>query len=485
VLFASRTFGPIPVSAIDAGIGGGGGCVDQDVGIDGEQQLRVSAAWTAIRDGLRRDVGARSFDRWLGRIVLGEYCPTDRSITLILPSAFMANWVSSNFADRLALAWRSSASADVLVVKIASAEMPAERIEAAALPVELVVEEPVGPRFRFEPKFTFDQFVIGQSNRIACNAARAIAEGGPMRFNPLFIHGATGQGKTHLLHAIGHGYTARKPKARALAMSAERFMIDFVNAMRAKDTMAFKERLRSVDILLIDDFQFIAGKETTQEEFLYTIDELMRGGRRLIISADRSPHELDGVEGRILSRLTQGLVVDIQPADYALRRAILDAKVTGMPGISVPTLVLDMLASRISSNVRELEGGLNRLVAYASLQGREIDEAFAEDVLADMFRASQRRVTIDEIQKRVSEHFKIRQAEMVSARRARAVARPRQIAMYLAKQLTPRSLPEIGRRFGGRDHTTVIHAVKQIEKLRGCDSEIDADVRALLRALEG
>jgi chromosomal replication initiator protein len=262
-------------------------------------------------------------------------------------------------------------------------------------------------------------------------------------------------------------------------------MIDFVQAMRARDTIAFKERLRSVDLLLIDDFQFIAGKETTQEEFLYTIDELMRGGRRLIISADRSPHELDGVEGRLLSRLTQGLVVDVQPADYTLRRAIVEAKAQTMAHTPLSSNVLDMLASRIASNVRELEGGLNRLVAYASLAGKAIDEAFAESILGDMFRASQRRVTIDEIQKRVSEHFKIRQTEMVSARRARAVARPRQIAMYLAKQLTPRSLPEIGRRFGGRDHTTVIHAVKQIEKLRAADSEIDSDVRALLRALEG
>ncbi len=460
--------------------------MNQETAIDSGSSARVLAAWTAVRDGLRRDVGARSFDRWLGRIILGDYCSTDRSITLVLPSAFMANWVSSNYAERLTLAWRN-ALPDVRVVKIAADVATGERIEPVATPAnpEPEVEQPAAPRFRFDPKFTFDSFVVGQSNRIACNAARAIAEGGPMRFNPLFVYGPTGQGKTHLLHAIGHGYTARKPEARALAMSAERFMIDFVNAMRAKDTMAFKERLRSVDILLIDDFQFIAGKETTQEEFLYTIDELMRGGRRLIISADRSPQELDGVEGRILSRLTQGLVVDIQPADYALRRAIVDAKVAAMPGVVIPAVVLDMLASRIASNVRELEGGLNRLVAYASLNARPIDEDFAEEVLADMFRASRRRVTIDEIQKRVSEHFKIRQAEMVSARRARAVARPRQIAMYLAKQLTPRSLPEIGRRFGGRDHTTVIHAVKQIEKLRAADSEIDADVRALMRALEG
>ena len=462
--------------------------MSQEPAIRSDQDARVSAAWAVVRDGLRHDVGARSFDRWLGRITLGDYCSADRSVTLMLPSAFMANWVSSNYSERLTLAWRN-ALPELKVVKIGADVASGERIEPVSMPIdgpiEVKAEQPAGSRFRFDPKFTFDTFVVGQANRIACNAARAIAEGGPMRFNPLFVYGPTGQGKTHLLHAIGHGYTTRKPQARALAMSAERFMIDFVNAMRAKDTMAFKERLRSVDILLIDDFQFIAGKETTQEEFLYTIDELMRGGRRLIISADRSPQELDGIEGRILSRLTQGLVVDIQPADFALRRAIVDSKVAMMPGIDIAPVVLDMLASRISSNVRELEGGLNRLVAYASLNARPIDEAFAEEVLADMFRASRRRVTIDEIQKRVSDHFKIRQAEMVSARRARAVARPRQIAMYLAKQLTPRSLPEIGRRFGGRDHTTVIHAVKQIERLRAADSEIDADVRTLMRALEG
>ncbi|MFM9978789.1 MAG: chromosomal replication initiator protein DnaA [Sphingomonadaceae bacterium] len=445
----------------------------------------MTAAWATVREGLRRDVGARSFDRWLGRASLGAFCPVDGSITLIVPSAFMANWVTSNFSERLTLAWRTLAP-QIRSVRIVADENPAHGGEIiAASVVAAPVELPPEPQFRFDPKFTFGSFIVGDTNRIACNAARAIAEGGPMRFNPLFIYGATGQGKTHLLHAIGHGYTARKPLARALAMSAERFMIDFVQAMRNKDTIAFKERLRSVDILLIDDFQFIAGKETTQEEFLYTIDELMRGGRRLIISADRSPHELDGVEGRLLSRLTQGLVVDVRPADFPLRRAIIEARAKTMAHTPLSPNVLDMLASRIASNVRELEGGLNRLVAYASLAGKPIDEAFTESILGDMFRASQRRVTIDEIQKRVAEHFKIRQAEMVSARRARAVARPRQIAMYLAKQLTPRSLPEIGRRFGGRDHTTVIHAVKQIEKLRAADSEIDSDVRALLRALEG
>ncbi len=461
----------------------------QGVGLQaGALDDRVAAAWVEVQAGLRRDVGARSFDQWLGRMRFDGYCAVDRTVHIALPSAFMANWVTKTFGDRLNLAWHTAVP-EVIGVRIVADEVDTETtvVPIVAEPSDVAFADVAAPgarAFRFEPKFTFDQFVMGDANRIATNAARAIAEGGPMRFNPLFIHGPTGQGKTHLLHATGHGYLARKPGARALAMSAERFMVDFVQAMRSKDTLAFKARLRSVDLLMIDDFQFIAGKETTQEEFLYTIDELMRGGRRLVITADRSPHELDGIEGRILSRLTQGLVVDMQPADYALRRAIVEAKANAL-SVPVPGSVRDLLATRISSNVRELEGGLNRLVAYASLSERRIDEAFAEETLADMFRAGRRRVTIDEIQKRVADHFKIRATEMVSARRARVVARPRQIAMYLSKQLTPRSLPEIGRRFGGRDHTTVIHAVKQIEKLRAVDSEIDADVRLLMRALEG
>ncbi len=449
----------------------------------GALEDRVAEAWAGVRDGVRRDIGVRAFDQWLSRVRFDGYCAVDRTVVLALPSAFMANWVARNFSDRLKLAWRAAVE-EVSGVRIVADDADSVQLYTPPSAAE-EVPVPKEPEFRFDPRLTFDSFQVGASNRIAHNAARAIAEGGPMRFNPLFIYAATGQGKTHLLHATGHGYAARKPNARALYMSAERFVVDFVHAMRTKDTLAFKSRLRSVDLLMIDDFQFIAGKETMQEEFLYTIDELMRGGRRLVITADRSPHELEGIEGRILSRLTQGLVVDIQPADYALRRAIIDTKANALSSVVVPEVVRDMLASRIASNVRELEGGLNRLVAYAGLNERAITEVFAEETLAEMFRAGRRRVTIDEIQRRVADHFKIRHAEMVSARRARVVARPRQIAMYLAKQLTPRSLPEIGRRFGGRDHTTVIHAVKQIEKLRAADTEIDADVRLLMRALEG
>jgi chromosomal replication initiator protein len=367
------------------------------------------------------------------------------------------------------------------------------RIETYGAPVvrytapEAAAEKPADlppEASQFDPRLTFDRFVPGPTNIVAKNAAQALAAGGKAMFNPLYVHSHTGQGKTHLLHAIGHAFVAANPSARVLYMSAERFMFDFVSAMRARDTLTFKARLRSADLLMIDDVQFIAGKESTQEEFLHTVDELMSGGRRLVISADRAPHALDGVEGRILSRLTQGLVADIAPADFALRQSILASKVASLSGVVVPDEVVELLAARIVSNIRELEGALNRLVAYAQLGNRPIDIGFAEEVLAEMFRASRRRITIDEIQRRVSEHYKIRQAEMVSARRAREVARPRQIAMYLAKQLTPRSLPEIGRKFGGRDHTTVIHAVRQIERLRGIDTDIDTDVRTLMRQLE-
>ncbi len=446
-------------------------------------QLQV--AWTAIRAGLRADVGARTFDHWLKPVELAGYCETDHAVRLTLPSDFMASWVSSHYTDRLMLAWRAMLP-QVRSVRIeTSSGKPVERYTAEPVAEETVAVAQKSPlSSQFDRRLTFSSFVTAAPNLVAFNAAQALATGERGSFSPLYIHSQTGLGKTHLLHAIGHEVLRQNPDSRVLYMSAERFMFDFVTAMRARDTFSFKARLRSADVLMIDDVQFIAGKESTQEEFLHTVDELMTGGRRLVISADRAPHALDGVEGRILSRLTQGLVADVAPADFALRRAILDAKVTAL-GVPVPGEVIDLLAARIASNIRELEGGLNRLVAYGQLHNRKIDEAFAEEVLAEMFRASRRRITIDEIQRRVSEHYRIRQAEMVSARRAREVARPRQVAMYLAKQLTPRSLPEIGRKFGGRDHTTVIHAIRQIERLRGIDTDIDSDVRILMRDLEG
>ena len=269
---------------------------------------------------------------------------------------------------------------------------------------------------------------------------------------------------------------ARQPQARVVSMSAEKFMVEFIRALRENDTIGFKSRLRSADLLLIDDVQFIAGKDSTQEEFFHTMNEIITAGRRLVITSDRAPQDLDGIAPRILSRLSWGLVADINPADYELRLNIIDAKLAVLPGVEMPRQVVEFLAGRLTNSIRELEGALNRIAAYALMTGRTIDLPFVEEVLANVLRANQRRISIDEIQTQVAEHYRIRKAEMTSARRAREVARPRQVAMYLSKQLTPKSLPDIGRRFGGRDHTTVIHAVRQIERLRASDAELDADI---------
>ncbi|WP_312490693.1 chromosomal replication initiator protein DnaA, partial [Sphingomonas sp.] len=371
----------------------------------------------------------------------------------------------------------------------ASAPAKPARATTTSRAAKADVATPAAPRTPsdrppLDPRLTFDRFVVDSSNRVAFNAALSLAEPGPPRFSPLFLHGGTGQGKTHLMHAIAHAFLESHPEAVVLCMSAERFMFDFVAAMRARDTHSFKSRLRSADLLLIDDLQFIAGKDSTQEEFLHTVNELVSAGKRLVISADRSPQSLDGVEPRIIGRLGAGLVADIKAPDLTLRRTILNRKVADLPEV-VPNDVLDLLASRIRGNIRELEGALNRVVAYAQLTGDKIDLEFAVATLGEVLRGAQRRITIDEIQKLVSRHFELKPLDLVSARRARAIARPRQIAMYLAKRLTTRSLPEIGRKFGGRDHSTVIYAVRKIEELRDTDRDIDNAVRVLMKELEG
>ncbi|WP_439571227.1 chromosomal replication initiator protein DnaA [Sphingomonas sp.] len=446
-------------------------------------------AWTRVRGNLRLSAGQRLFDQWLKPIVLipGEDAETVR---LGLPSAFMTNWVKNHYADRLMMEFRAQLPG-VRTVSIETVDARATRELAAAAPA-VAAAAPAAPsalagageRPNLDSRFTFDRFVVDTSNRLAFNAAKALAEPGKPRFSPLYLHSNTGQGKTHLMHAIGHAFMEACPDATAIYMPAERFMFEFVRAVRERDTYAFKARLRGVDLLMIDDLQFIAGKESTQEEFFHTVDEFMREGKRLVIAADRSPLALEGIEARLASRLGSGLAADIKPAELGLRRAILDRKLEDMPGATVPSDVLDLLAGRISSSVRELEGALNRLVAYAQLNNEIVTIAFAESVLGEALRGSQRRVTIDEIQKAVSSHFDVKQLDLVSQRRAVAIARPRQIAMYLAKRLTTRSLPEIGRKFGNRDHSTVIHAVRRIEELRGTDSEIDGAVRSLMRQLE-
>ncbi len=449
----------------------------------------ITAAWELIRAGLRRDCGARTFDGWLRPIALGEFDAQAGTLKLELPSQFMADWVDSHFADRITLAWKTMYPAVrhvVIGVGTAAAPRTAAVVEIPAAPEEpaAATEQPGLYSVALEPRYRFENFVVGKANEVAYNAARTLATAENVAFNPLFIHGGTGRGKTHLLHAIGHEFHRLRPRAKIVYMSAEKFMVEFVAALRANETIQFKQQLRSADLLMIDDVQFIAGKESTQEEFFHTMNEIISAGRRLVISSDRAPQDLDGIEPRILSRLSWGLVADINQPDLELRLNIITKKLEALPDVAVPQDVVMFLAKRISSNVRELEGAINRIAAYSGMQNRPIDVDFVSEVLANILRANQRRISIDEIQTRVSEHYRIRKAEMTSARRAREVARPRQVAMYLSKQLTPRSLPEIGRRFGGRDHTTVIHAVRQIEKLRATDAELDADIRLLTRQLE-
>ena len=356
-------------------------------------------------------------------------------------------------------------------------------VEAA--PVETANEvaalEDLGARL--DPRFTFGTFVVGKPNEFAVAAAERVATSPKPLFNPLFLYGGVGLGKTHLMHAIAHRVKELDPRRRVVYLSAEKFMYQFVRALRSKDTMSFKELFRSVDLLMVDDVQFISGKDSTQEEFFHTFNTLVDRGRQIVISADRSPSDLSGLEERIRSRLGWGLVADIHPTTYELRLGILQAKAEQLR-VQIPERVLEFLATRITSNVRELEGAMNRIVHQASLVQKTISIDMAQEVLKDLLRANDRRVTIEEIQKAVVEHYSIRMSDMVSARRSRAVARPRQVAMYLAKQLTPRSLPEIGKKFGGRDHTTVMHAVRQVERLSGEDRAIADDVEALRRKLQ-
>lgn len=457
----------------------------------GDTEMDQAKAWTRVRGNLRLSAGQRLFDQWLKPIVLIDGGDVE-TVRLGLPSPFMTNWVKGHYAERLLMEFRAllpqvrSVSVETVTRDVRELAAEAETPSAPPAAVQPAAAAAAGTaeRPRFDSRFTFERFVVGSTNRVAFNAAKALAEPGVPRFSPLYLHSGTGQGKTHLMHAIGQAFLNAVPEASAIYMPAERFMFEFVRAVREKDTFAFKARLRGVDLLMIDDLQFIAGKESTQEEFFHTVDEFMREGKRLVIAADRSPLALEGIEARLASRLGSGLAADIKPAELGLRRAILDSKLQDMPGAAVPSEVLDLLAARISSSVRELEGALNRLVAYAQLNGETVTIEFAETVLGEALRGSQRRITIDEIQKAVSSHFDVKQLDLVSQRRAVAIARPRQIAMYLAKRLTTRSLPEIGRKFGNRDHSTVIHAVRRIEELRGTDSEIDGAVRSLMRQLE-
>lgn len=446
----------------------------------------AAALWLRVAEGLRRDLGARTFDHWLKPVGFVDFCTMSGVITLETASRFSANWINERFGDRLELAWRQQLPAVRSVVVRGGAAATEGKALLSAPPL-LSYEPPVPTKNAahpaFDPKLGFDRFVIARSNILAANAARRMAMDEVPQFNPLYLCSGTGQGKTHLLHAIGQAYAEIKPNASIILMSAEKFMLEFVGAMRGGDMMAFKARLRAADLLLLDDLQFVIGKNSTQEELLHTVDDLMCAGKRLVFTADRPPAMLDGVETRLLSRLAGGLVADIEAPEDDLRERIIRQRLAAMPMVEVPESVVAYLVKHFTRNIRELEGALNKLLAYAALTGANIDQALAEDRLAENVRSARPRITIDEIQRAVCSHYRLDKSEMASKRRVRAVARPRQVAMYLAKELTPRSYPEIGRRFGGRDHSTVIHAVRTVEALRINDSELDAEIAAIRRNL--
>lgn len=446
----------------------------------------AAALWPRVAEGLRRDLGVRTFDHWLKPVRFGDYCTLSGVVTLETVSRFSANWINERFGDRLELAWRQQLPA-VRGVTVRGGAGASERAAILASPPLPAFDAPPAPVLAvpspFDPRLSFDRFVVARSNILAANAARRMAMVEAPQFNPLYLCSGTGQGKTHLLQAIAQDYAAAHPTATIILMSAEKFMLEFVGAMRGGDMMAFKARLRAADLLLLDDLQFVIGKNSTQEELLHTIDDLMTAGKRLVVTADRPPAMLDGVEARLLSRLSGGLVADIEAPEDDLRERIIRQRLALMPMLDVPGDVVAYLVKHFTRNIRELEGALNKLLAYAALTGTTVDLRLAEDRLAENVRTARPRITIDEIQRAVCAHYRLDKSEMASKRRVRAIARPRQVAMYLAKELTPRSYPEIGRRFGGRDHSTVIHAVRTVEALRVADSELDAEIAAIRRSL--
>ena len=468
----------------------------------------VEGEWRQVSLALISEFGDAAYKSWLQPLGVRSSHEQD-AVTMLAPTRFMRDWVQANYAERICNLWQRlnpeikhvEVSVDSLLAPRAPSAPEASSFEASKTSTkestydftsnlskrgrasdEALIREEMGASL--DSRFTFENFVVGKPNELAYAAALRVAESETVHYNPLFLYGGVGLGKTHLMHAIAWRLKQSHPGRRVIYLSAEKFMYQFIRALRFKDTVAFKEQFRSVDVLMIDDVQFIGGKESTQEEFFHTFNALVDQNRQVIISADKSPSDLEGMEERLKSRLGWGLVADIHPTTYELRLGILQLKAESLQA-DVPKEVLEFLAVKISSNIRELEGALNRLIAHSTLVGREITLETAHEVLRDVLKSNDRRITIEDIQRRVAEFYHVKISDMQSPRRAQNIARPRQVAMYLVKALTSRSLPDIGRKFGGRDHTTVLHAVRKIEELMGLNPEFAQDVSVLKCSLQG
>ena len=474
--------------------------------------------WSSILVSLQTEMPSQPFNTWVKPLRVEE---TELQLQLIAPNKFFKNWVEDKYLSRIQVLAREQFGATMQVslgINQAAKAKPAFMAATSAINKVAVVDSPVvdtapttlsnQPAIITEPElvevesverevqvdgslrhqsylnraFTFDSFVQGKSNQLALAAARQVAENPGSSYNPLFLYGGVGLGKTHLMHAVGAALIERNPHAKVVYLHSERFVADMVKALQLNAINDFKRFYRSVDALLIDDIQFFAGKERSQEEFFHTFNALLESGQQMILTCDRYPKEIEGLEERLKSRFGWGLPVAVEPPELETRVAIL-LKKAQEANVYLPESAAFFLAKRIRSNVRELEGALKRVIANAHFTGEAISEAFVQESLKDLLALQDKQVSIDNIQKTVANYYKIRVADILSKRRTRSVARPRQLAMALAKELTNHSYPEIGDAFGGRDHTTVLHACRKVQELRDLDREIHDDYANLYRTL--
>ena len=470
--------------------------VDQGAVVASVDRLSPTAMlkdqWNMVKELVATDIGVSHSKSWIEPL---ELLGLD-GMMLVLgsPNSFAKDWVENHYLESIEKSWKQI-NMVIKGVKIIIHEAPVTiaNTNSHIIPTQVRAQESFDSFEKEEAgtytgapldnRFTFENFVVGKPNELAYAAALRVAESSTPQFNPLFLYGGVGLGKTHLMHAIAWKIRQCHPARKVIYLSAEKFMYQFVRALRYKDMVSFKDQFRAVDVLMIDDVQFISGKDTTQEEFFHTFNALVDKNHQVIVSADKSPSDLENMEERLKSRLGWGLVADIHPTTYELRLGILQAKSAAL-GVKMPKEVLEFLAFKITSNIRELEGALNRILAHASLVGRSISLDTTQEVLRDLLRSNDQRLTVEEIQRKVAEYFNIKMSDMVSNRRMQNIARPRQIAMYIAKQLTSKSLPEIGRKFGGRDHTTILHAVRKIQELCADDFDFANDVEILKRSLQ-
>jgi chromosomal replication initiator protein len=423
-----------------------------------QQELTAESLWTEVSGRLKGALNDTTYETWFGDVSSREL--TDEAFVLSVPNDFTRDWIEGHFLDLIGAAVRDAAGSERRI------QLAVEQEVEPSGPLTQEQAAPTRPAFDMTQKYTFDSFVIGSSNRFAHAAALAVAEAPAQAYNPLFIYGGTGLGKTHLLQAVGQYVGEHSKKLSVRYITSETFMNDFINSLRDKRIEGFKQRYRTYDLLLIDDIQFLEHKERIQEEFFHTFNSLYEAGRQIVISSDRPPREISTLEERLRSRFEWGLITDIQPPDLETRIAILRKKVK-TDGIHVPDpQVLTFIAGRVSTNIRELEGALTRVVAFSSLTARPMTVDLAQDVLKDVFPQGEApEVSIERIQTAVTERFGLSMEELCGDRRSQNIVYPRQVAMYLSRELTDASLPKIGREFGGRDHTTVIHATSKIARL--------------------